>query len=131
MLNSRQPFLNPARSFLGHGREPCSPSPIADRTSRRRACAGARVQVENPPQEGATCLIAWQSNELFCRVVWTVDDMCGVMFERPISQAAVLVTLGEAESEAEPEPARLTRLANLRNIPIGKRRSHLRLVEND
>ena len=93
--------------------------------------AGARVQVENPPQEGATCLIAWQSNELFCRVVWTVDDMCGVMFERPISQAAVLVTLGEAEPEAEPEPARLTRLATLRNIPIGKRRSHLRLVEND
>ena len=43
----------------------------------------------------------------------------------------MLVTLGEAEPEAEPEPARLTRLANLRNIPIGKRRSHLRLVEND
>src|SRR5690606_12036210 len=57
--------------------------------------AGARVRADDPPQEGALVLLSWQSTELFCRVVWSADDMCGVLFERPISRTLVLETLGE------------------------------------
>jgi len=83
--------------------------------------AGARVQVENPPPQGLTCLIGWQGNELFCRVIWSADDMCGVLFERPIPQAAVLETLGEPEPEVPSGPA-----ASVTNIPAGRRRGRLR-----
>ena len=86
--------------------------------------SGARVQVVNPPAEGVTCLIRWAGNELFCRVVWAADDMCGVLFERPISRAVVLETLGEPEPEAPSGPA-----ASVGNIPIGRRRSQLRLAD--
>ena len=87
--------------------------------------AGARVQVENPPAPGTTCLIGWQANELFCRVVWSIDDMCGVLFERPIPSAAVMETIGQPEPEAPSGPA-----ASVGNIPIGRRRSQLRLADD-
>lgn len=83
--------------------------------------AGARVQVEKPPAQGAMVLIAWRDNEMFCRVVWSADDMCGVVFERPISRSIVLETLGEDHAEPESAPA-----ASVANIPIGQRRSRLR-----
>ena len=86
--------------------------------------SGARVQVENPPAQGVTCLIGWRENELFCRVVWSADDMCGVLFERPISHATVMETLGEPVPEAPSGPA-----ASVSNIPIGTRRSRLRLAD--
>lgn len=91
--------------------------------------AGARVQVYNPPQEGTLVLLSWQSAELFCRVIWSADDMCGVLFERPISRAVVLETLGEPVSEPDvvsgSAPA-----ASVGKIPIGKRRSRLRSVDS-
>jgi hypothetical protein len=86
---------------------------------------GARVQVSNPPAQGVMCLISWQANELFCRIVWTADDMCGVLFERPISRAVVQQTLGEPEPEIPSGPA-----ASVGNIPIGRRRGHLRLTDS-
>lgn len=88
--------------------------------------AGARVQIQNPPAQGVTCLIGWQANELFCRVVWSADDMCGVLFERPISPAVVMETLGEPEPEMPSVPA-----ASVGNIPIGRRRSRLRLADDN
>jgi hypothetical protein len=87
--------------------------------------AGARVQVKNPPAQGMTCLIGWATNELFCRVVWAADDMCGVQFERPIPHSVVLETLGEPEPEAPSGPA-----ASVGNIPIGRRRGHLRSADD-
>ena len=86
---------------------------------------GARVEVAGPPAQGVTCLIGWAANELFCRVVWSADDMCGVLFERPIARAVVLETLGEPEPEAPSGPA-----ASVGNIPIGRRRGQLRSVDS-
>ena len=83
---------------------------------------GARIKVDNPPPQGVTCLIGWHDNELFCRVVWSAEDMCGVLFERPISSAAVLATLGEPESEAQ---APAGPAASVSNIPVGRRRGRL------
>lgn len=87
---------------------------------------GARVQIQNPPAQGVTCLIGWQANELFCRVVWSAHDMCGVLFERPISRAVVMETLGEPEPEMPSGPA-----ASVGNIPVGRRRSRLRLADDN
>ena len=87
--------------------------------------AGARVQVDNPPAQGVMCLIGWQENETFCRVVWSADDMCGVLFERPIPTSVVLETLGRPEPEAPSGPA-----ASVGNIPIGRRRGHLRSADD-
>jgi hypothetical protein len=74
---------------------------------------GARVQVQNPPSAGATALLKWESNEWFCKVVWTIGEMCGVVFERPI--AAALVRNAPTERTG-PRPS-------LSNIPLGQRRS--------
>jgi len=91
--------------------------------------AGACVQVENPPAPGVMCLIGWQANETFGRVVWSADDMCGVQFERPIARSAVMETLGEPDHGSGPEepsgPA-----ASVGNIPIGRRRGHLRIADS-
>jgi hypothetical protein len=86
---------------------------------------GARVQVDNPPAQGVMCLIRWQANELFCKIVWSADDMCGVLFERPIPRAVVIETLGGVEPETERGPA-----ARVDNIPIGRRRGTLRSADS-
>jgi hypothetical protein len=89
--------------------------------------AGARVQVENPPAQGVLCLIGWQANEMFCRVVWSADDMCGVLFERPIEYSVVMQTIGEPDPEPEAPSAPP---ASVGNIPIGRRRAHLRSADD-
>lgn len=84
--------------------------------------AGARVHVAKPPPQGVMCLIGWLDNELFCRIVWSTEDMCGVLFERPIPTATVLATLGESEAEAK---APAGPAASVTNIPVGRRRGRL------
>ena len=84
---------------------------------------GARVQVENPPAQGVMCLISWQANEVFCKVVWSAEDMCGVQFERPLARAIVMETLGEPEPEAPAGP-----VASVGNIPVGQRRQRFRVA---
>jgi hypothetical protein len=86
---------------------------------------GARVQVANPPTQGVMCLISWHNHEMFCRVVWSDADMCGVMFERPIFRSVVLATLGEPEPETPSGPP-----ASVQNIPAGRRRGHLRIADS-
>ena len=87
--------------------------------------SGARVQVANPPAQGVMCLIRWHSNEVFCRVMWSADDMCGLLFEKPIANSVVMETLGEPEPEGPKAPA-----ASVANIPFGRRRGHLRSADS-
>jgi hypothetical protein len=84
---------------------------------------GARVQVDNPPAQGVMCLISWQTHEMFCKVMWAAEDMCGVQFERPIARAIVMETLGAPEPEAPAGP-----VASVGNIPVGQRRQRFRLA---
>lgn len=76
---------------------------------------GARFHSDNPPPEGMTALLQWQSHEAFCKVVWATADMCGLAFDRPLSRALVE---GSAEEDARRGPA-----ASVGNIPLGQRRS--------
>ena len=84
--------------------------------------AGARVQIENPPAEGVIALLKWNANEVFCRVRWSRDNMCGVAFERPIPRSVVAETIGDAPVDHGPA-------ARVANIPIGRRRARLTSVD--
>jgi len=78
--------------------------------------SGARVQVKNPPRPGTEALLKWQSHEALCRVVWAHDDMCGVVFFRPLPRTMLDETLRDA-----PKPIGPT--ATVTNIPLGQKRS--------
>lgn len=83
---------------------------------------GARIHAANPPAEGVLALLKWNANEVFCRVVWSADDMCGVAFERPLDNSVVADTLGEAAIDRGPA-------ASVGSIPVGTRRSRLGNVD--
>lgn len=86
--------------------------------------SGARFRTADPPKEGTTALLEWDGQDAICRVVWAYNDMCGVVFDDPISRHVVDKSARAASSD---EPA-----AEVGNIPLGKR-SSLRavLVRND
>ena len=50
---------------------------------------GARFMTGNPPPKGMSALLEWGTFEVFCIITWTQPGMCGVAFDRPISQGAV------------------------------------------
>lgn len=80
---------------------------------------GAKITIDNPPGKGATVKLCWSRYEEFCRVIWTGDKSCGVKFERAISSAIVLETLGQDE-EIISGP-----VADHSNIPLGRKRRRL------
>lgn len=84
---------------------------------------GARVHVVNPPAEGILALLKWNTNEVFCRVVWSAGDMCGLAFERPVGSSVVAETIGAPLVDQGPA-------ASVGNIPVGTRRSRLRSFDD-
>lgn len=79
---------------------------------------GARIQMTEPPRPGAEALLRWQDYEAFCRVIWVAEDMCGLAFHRPLAPGMLDETLSEEERRTGPA-------AQVRNIPLGRKRSHL------
>jgi hypothetical protein len=83
---------------------------------------GARFEAPNVPGPAVSCLLEWDGNEAFCRIIWSKHDACGVAFDRPISSALVC--------EAVELDVR-TDLASMGNIPLGQRRSRKFGPSND
>ncbi len=79
---------------------------------------GARFEARDPPRVGVEALLKWQSHEVFCRVAWSADGMCGLAFHRPLSPTMFEDTLEEEERRTGP-------VAKVRNIPLGRKRSRL------
>ena len=77
---------------------------------------GARVQMDNPPGVGASVLLEWMSYDTICKVAWAHGDMCGLMFEKPISPARVFEAQQLREEFSGP-------VAEVSNIPLGRKRS--------
>jgi hypothetical protein len=76
---------------------------------------GARLLLNDPPQKGATALLAWRSHEVLCTIAWRNQDTCGVTFEKPISGELVIETTGDHLGS--------TALAgDMAKIPIGTKR---------
>ena len=81
--------------------------------------SGARFHTANPPKEGSTALLEWETHDAMCRIVWARNDVCGVLFDRPIPRHVVdkcAPTIASAEPPAE-----------VHKIPLGQR-SALRAV---
>jgi hypothetical protein len=79
---------------------------------------GARVQMDNPPGVGASVLLEWMCYDAICKVVWAAGDMCGLLFEKPISPARVLEAQQHREEFNGP-------VAEVSNIPLGQKRSRI------
>lgn len=82
---------------------------------------GARFEAASGvPGPAINVFLEWEGQEVFCRIIWSKHDACGVAFDKPIPEAAV----GEAvEQTLRREPP-----AALGNIPLGTRRSRMRLA---
>ncbi|GGD50242.1 hypothetical protein GRI62_06880 [Erythrobacter arachoides] len=50
---------------------------------------GARFMTQSPPRQGMSAILEWADYEVYCIVSWQRPGMCGVAFDRPISQQAV------------------------------------------
>ncbi|APE28606.1 hypothetical protein BMF35_a1777 [Aurantiacibacter gangjinensis] len=74
--------------------------PSGDRPGRLFdiSTGGARITVEEPPAKGVSAILNWGSQEVYCMVIWSKPGMCGVEFDKPISQAAVDKLAEEAPS---------------------------------
>lgn len=79
---------------------------------------GARVQMDNPPRVGASVLLEWMTYDAICKVIWSTDDMCGLMFEKAISPARVYEAHQHREEFSGP-------VAEVGNIPLGRKRSRI------
>ena len=80
------------------------------------ATGGARFVAELVPPEGVSALLEWEGRETLCRVVWSRDGACGLVFDRPISAHLVMQT---AERKERGETAAMGK------IPLGQRRSRM------
>ena len=78
------------------------------------ATGGARFVAELVPVEGVSALLEWDGRETLCRVVWSKDGACGLVFDRPISTHLVMQTAERKER---------TEAAAMGKIPLGQRRS--------
>ncbi len=100
------------RTVLGN-RE-CRISNISD--------SGAKLQTSSPPPANiAACLIMGE-DEIFCTVVWSREESCGVEFERAIGETKLTEIAGEQVKREGP-------VANVGNIQRGRKRG--RLVSGD
>ena len=77
---------------------------------------GARLELDDPPAVGISGLLAWNEQEQWCKIVWSRDGSCGVVFERSIPQAVIDATVGAASIENGP-------VADFNRIPLGQKRS--------
>ena len=82
---------------------------------------GARFEAASGvPGPAINVFLEWEGQEVFCRIIWSKHDACGVAFDKPIPQSAV----GDAvEQTRRSEPP-----AALGNIPLGTRRGRMRLA---
>lgn len=69
---------------------------------------GARLELDEPPPEGTTALLRWQTHDTLCTVVWRSPVACGVAFVASIPEE-LTQTAPTAREERRTEPsARLT-----------------------
>lgn len=76
---------------------------------------GAKLVMDEPPREGISGWLAFAGQEVFCKVIWTAPDGCGVEFERPLSQQVLVAIAGDQVAQAGP-------VANAGKIQMGRRR---------
>ena len=85
--------------------------------------SGARFHTLNPPKEGSTALLEWETHDAMCRVVWARTNVCGLLFDRPIPRHVVdkcAPTAASTEPPAEVGKIPLGQRSSLRAVLVGK-----------
>ncbi|WP_171032996.1 PilZ domain-containing protein [Qipengyuania marisflavi] len=77
---------------------------------------GARLELDQPPAQGASGLLVWSDQEHFCKIIWVKQTSCGVLFERQIARSVVEATAKAVDVPTGP-------VADFSNIPLGQKRS--------
>lgn len=77
---------------------------------------GARLDTGATPSVGTTGFLRWNSEDHYCKVIWSDERRCGLQFERPISLAVLESTCSHVEVS-------LRTVAAVAKIPLGQRRS--------
>lgn len=79
---------------------------------------GAKLETESPPAQGVSGMLILGDDEIYCTVIWSNDEACGVEFERSIGVAALSEIAGEQLQKGGP-------VANCNNIQMGRKRGAL------
>ncbi len=94
-------------------------------TSGERACRmanisdnGAKLETDNPPATGVSGMLLLGSEEIYCTVIWSNDNACGIEFERSIGEHALVQIAGEQVRNTGP-------VAQACNIQMGRKRGRL------
>ena len=78
--------------------------------------SGIGIQMDAPPPAGSPALVEWHDQEAMGQVAWARGTVCGIRFDRPLSERIV----EEAVVDARKGPVAL-----VGNIPTGTRRQAL------
>ncbi|MEL6877056.1 MAG: PilZ domain-containing protein [Pseudomonadota bacterium] len=79
---------------------------------------GAKLETTSPPASGVSGMLVMGEQELYCRVVWSGDDACGIEFERALEEKTLVDIAGEQVAKTGP-------VANAGNIQMGRKRGRL------
>lgn len=79
---------------------------------------GAKLETDNPPATGVSGMLMLGEEEIYCTVIWSNDEACGVEFERSIGEAALTEIAGDQVRKSRP-------VANCSNIQMGRKRGAL------
>lgn len=72
---------------------------------------GARLRLNVPPKAGNGAFLRLADMEIFCGIVWSTEDRCGLTFEEPMAGRKVVAMRDLAERYAQDAEARLKRAA--------------------
>lgn len=99
--------------------------PVGFKTvSGTRAChmanisdSGAKLELADPPAEGVSGWLILTDVEIYCRVIWSGDNACGVEFERSVGGSTLKQIIGPQERGGP--------VVNTGRIQAGRKRSGL------
>ena len=91
------------------GEQECQMANISDH--------GAKLEMPDPPVEGVCGFLVLDGEEIYCKVIWSGEGICGIEFEKTLGDYSLKQIVGAQNSEAP--------TANTGRIPAGRKRSGL------
>ena len=79
---------------------------------------GAKLETDNAPNEGVSCWLLLGEEEIYCKVIWSSENACGIEFDRAIGENRLLAITGAKAKPTKP-------IANAGNIQMGRKRGSL------
>ena len=80
--------------------------------------AGAQLEIEEPPAPGVSGWLILGEDEIYCKVIWSNLNTCGIEFENELGPSALDAMIGSKRRETGP-------IANTGKIAMGRKRAAL------